>query len=101
VTDPGRAAERTALGWQRSGLGMGVASAALARAVPAAGPTMRVVLGAVACGAATAAWLAFRASARRRLGAPGRAVATPAETALLATAITLVGMLFLVAAAAG
>lgn len=101
MTDTGRAAERTALGWQRSGLGIGVACAALARALLESGLTMRLVLGAVACAAGTAAWLAFRASTRRRRHAPGRAVATPAETALLAVAVTLVGVLFLIAAAAG
>jgi uncharacterized membrane protein YidH (DUF202 family) len=99
--EPGLAAERTDLAWNRSGLALLACGAAVIRGFPPAGFSARHVVGAVilVLGASTWAMGAFEAWRRRTRPGMARAVATRGDLLPVALGTTGVGAAAFVLAA--
>jgi uncharacterized membrane protein YidH (DUF202 family) len=96
VTERGLAAERTALAWQRNGLSLAAAGAAVTRGIPGSGVADRPVVGVVVVALGLVAWAVTLLSERRRSRTTPRPVARPSDLLPIAAATTLVGAVLLV-----
>ena len=98
--DPGLAAERTDLAWNRSGLALLACGAAVARGFPPAGFSARHVVGIVILVLGGFTWAMGAYEARRRSRAlPERPVATRRDLLPVVVGTTGVGMAVFVLAA--
>jgi uncharacterized membrane protein YidH (DUF202 family) len=99
--EPGLAAERTDLAWNRSGLALLACGAAVIRGFPPAGFSARHVVGAVILVLGAFTWAMGAFEARRRRTRPGvtRAVATRGDLLPVALGSTAVGAAAFVLAA--
>jgi putative membrane protein len=99
--EPGLAAERTDLAWNRSGLALLACGAAVLRGFPPAGFSARHIVGAVILVLGAFTWAMGAFEARRRRARPGktRAVATRVDLLPVALGTTVVGAAAFVLAA--
>ena len=99
MSDPGSAAARTALAWERSGLSLAATGAVVARGIPGSGVANRPLVGTAVAVLGLSVWLVTALSERRRRRAAIRPIATPADLALLSVATVVVGAVLFVLAA--
>jgi uncharacterized membrane protein YidH (DUF202 family) len=97
--DPGSAAGRTALAWERSGLSLAATGAVVARGLPGSGVANRPVVGTAVAVLGLSVWVVTALAERRRRRATHRPIATPGDLVLLSGATVVVGLVLFVLAA--